>query len=201
MIPFISAGKAPGGSESVAVELLDGIGFTDHAIERFAERAGLQTRSRPVIEPIVRELLLREGWLVAKRPAWARSRNRADIYLQLGEWMLFIGCRDRRNGRHYAIVTVENRPGTTWRKANRRRYVRAAPPARATRRKPSRLVSAGIAIRERPRLAGLHHAIKATHRARRERAAAEYEWAILEGWRRSSRSQENDARGDVRHRS
>lgn len=193
--------KPAPGPEPITGELLNGFGLTKHAIGRFAERAGLQTSNRRVIEPIVRELLLREGRLVPKRPGWARSRNRADIYLQLGEWMLFIGCHDHRYGRPYAIVTVENRPGTTWRKAYRRRYVRTAPPTRAARRQPSRLLSTGIAIRERPRLGGLLHAAKATHRARHERAAAEYERAILEGWRRSSRSHENDARGDVRHSS
>ena len=114
------------------------IGFTDHALERFASRAGLPTSRRSVIEPIIRDLLLSEGWVVSERPRWARSRNAADLYLQLGDWMLLIGRRDESNadrGR-YAIVTVVNgAAGTTWRAAAKRGYILTPPPlpARATK--------------------------------------------------------------------
>lgn len=65
------------------VGLLERCGFTNHAIERFAARAGLRTTNRQIIEPLIRELLLREGTVVSERPRWARSRNRADLYLHL----------------------------------------------------------------------------------------------------------------------
>ena len=80
-------------SRPVVPELLEQIGFTDHALTRFASRAGMATSSRAVVEPIVRDLLLQEGLVVGARPHWAHSRDTADLYLQLGEWMLFIGCR------------------------------------------------------------------------------------------------------------
>ncbi len=63
MIPLIAGTKAAPGPEPITGELLNGFGLTNHAIGRFAERAGLQTSNRRVIEPIVRELLLREGRL------------------------------------------------------------------------------------------------------------------------------------------
>jgi hypothetical protein len=114
---------------------LEQVGFTDHALERFAARAGLATDSRAVLEPLIRRLLLREGAVVFERPHWARSRNTADVYLQLGEWMLFIGCRREEPRRGYAIVTVVNGPrGNDWSHAWRRGYVATPPPTGLVRR-------------------------------------------------------------------
>jgi hypothetical protein len=113
----------------VVPELLGQIGFTDHALNRFAGRAGLATSNRAVVEPIVRDLLLQEGLVVAARPHWAHSRNTADLYLQLGEWMLFIGCRQDQPDTPYAIVTVVNGPEeNTWVIALRRGYIFTPPP-------------------------------------------------------------------------
>jgi hypothetical protein len=113
----------------VVPELLEQIGFTDHALTRFAGRAGMATSSRALVEPIVRDLLLQEGLVVGARPHWAHSRNTADLYLQLGEWMLFIGCRQEQPGTPYAIVTVVNGPEeNTWRTALRRGYIFTPPP-------------------------------------------------------------------------
>lgn len=110
------------------------IGFTDHAIERFAERAGLDLGGRGRIEPIVRELLLREGRVVPTAPGWYRSRNSADGYVQIGEWMLLICRVDRRRDGTYDVVTiVTNGDGMTWAKARRRGLVKTAPPVRAVR--------------------------------------------------------------------
>jgi hypothetical protein len=123
--------SAGGASRSVISRLLERVGFTDHALERFAARAGIPTSRRDVIEPIVRDLLLQEGRVVDARPHWARSQRPADLYLQLGEWMLFIGCRQDGPSTQYAIVTVVNGPeGNTWRTALRRGYIFTPPPPR-----------------------------------------------------------------------
>ena len=68
----------------------------------------LQTRDRAVRHPrrsvhdhpsphgglVVRDLLRREGTVTTVRPSWSRSSNTADLYLQAGEWMLFILVKD-----------------------------------------------------------------------------------------------------------
>lgn len=115
--------------------LLACLGFTDHAVARFAERAGLPAAGRRRLEPVMRDLLLQEGRIVPERPRWARSRNEADVYLQVGEWLLFV-CRasSRRLG-DLSVVTVLNGPqGTTWQRAFERGLVRTPPPARPPRR-------------------------------------------------------------------
>lgn len=169
----------------VPPEVLSRVGFTDHAIERFSARAGLATTSRRVVEPLIRDLLLQEGLVVAERPHWARSRNTADLYLQLGEWMLFIGCRQPSRLAHYTIVTVVNGPdGTTWRQAVRRGYVFTPPPPLIldeTGGHHSFLVSIVAALwdrrasRSRETVLG---AIRLTHRARTERTEVEPEREI-----------------------
>jgi hypothetical protein len=76
----------------------------------------------------VRDLLLCEGFVVAERPRWSRSRNTADLYLQLGQWMLFIGRHDTRRGGYAIVTVVSGREGTTWSKALRRGYIVTPPP-------------------------------------------------------------------------
>lgn len=170
-------------SVPVGSELLDRLGFTNHAIERFATRAGLGSTKRQVVEPIVRGLLLCEGRVVADRPRWARSRNKADIYVQLGEWMLFIGCHDSQREGAYAIVTVVNGPSdNTWRTAHRRGYV-STPPIRVAPRRPNPIASVALALRERRPGENLVAAIRRTHRARRQSMQDEYERVLLERWR------------------
>lgn len=66
------------------VELLDPaalsqVGFTDHAIQRFAQRAGLTTTHRAVVEPIIRDLLAQEGLIAHRPPLWARSKHPGDV--------------------------------------------------------------------------------------------------------------------------
>jgi hypothetical protein len=166
-------------------ELLTRVGFTDHAIERFATRAGLATTIRRVVEPIIRELLLQEGLVVAERPHWARSRNAADLYLQLGEWMLFIGRGETRQAPPYAIVTVVNGPeSTTWPEAVRRGYIFTRPPPLVVdgrRRHPSSLLGAIVSLRNRRANRGgegIVSLIRRTQHARGELTEADYERAI-----------------------
>jgi hypothetical protein len=172
-------------AEPVGPSLLERCGFTDHVIERFAARAGLRTTNRQIIEPLIRELLLREGTVVSQRPRWSRSRNRADLYLQLGQWMLFIGCKDRRRSDRYSVVTVVNgEENTTWKRARRLGYIRTPPPPTIAGSRPEHINALGsvlIALRDRePRHRGLLATIRRIHRTRTATAQTEYEQAILD---------------------
>lgn len=173
----------PGGVP-VGPELLERVGFTDHAITRFAQRAELASSSRAVIEPIVRDLLLDEGRVVSAPPPWARSRNSADLLLQLGNWMLLIGCHDPLRAGHYSIVTAVNgQAGDNWGKAKRRGYI-STPPPRVVRWRPSLLISIarGLAAR-RPEEAPFA-AVRRVHRVRCRLAEMAHDRAILDNWRK-----------------
>jgi len=107
-------------------------GVTDHALQRFAQRAGIDGDARRDIEPILRDLLLTEGTWTAEAPHWARSRKPADTYLQIGTWMCLLGRADPYRGRgHCSIVTVINGPtDNDWTTALKRGYIRLPPPPR-----------------------------------------------------------------------
>lgn len=68
-------------------------GFTDHALERFAQRVGIHGDLRRDIEPILRDLLVDGTW-AAQPPHWARTSKPADTYLQIGTWMGLLGRGD-----------------------------------------------------------------------------------------------------------
>lgn len=142
-----------------------------------------------MVEPILRGLLLDEGRVVSQRPTWARSHHDADLYLQLGDWMLLIGCLDRLRAGHYAIVTAVNGPAdNTWRVARRRGYISTPPPMPLARRRPSVLVSVARAFDDRRPGEGLPAAIRRIHRARWASAQADYDRALLERWRGRARA-------------
>lgn len=124
------------GSTGVAVDrrdverLLRHVRFTKHAIEQFATRAGVPLTSYGHIELLIRELLRREGKVTTERPFWSRSSNTADLYLQAGDWMLFILLRDRWLPWRYTCVTAVNGPQeNTWENALRRGYIHTPPRA------------------------------------------------------------------------
>lgn len=109
--------------------VVQSLDLTNHAIERFAERTGLPTDDRRWVEPIVRDLLQIEGRIVDQRPGWGRSSNVADLYVQVGEWLLFVCERETRPGRPpYTVVTVINNADMDWRTARARGLVFAPEP-------------------------------------------------------------------------
>jgi hypothetical protein len=143
-----SAQVTPGPhASSVAPALLAQLGLTNHALERFSTRAGLITSERRLVEPIIRQLLLTEGRVVPERPRWSPSRNHADLYVQLSDWMLCVCCRDDERRRTYAIVTIVKSPGSgLWPKAYRRGYIHTPPPRLMLRRRRPLLVRALRAV-------------------------------------------------------
>jgi hypothetical protein len=165
-------------------ELLAVLGFTDHAVQRFAQRTGLGVERRGAVEPVMRDLLLQEGRVVARRPRWARSRNEADLYLQVGEWLLFVCRGSRRRLGSFDVVTVINSgAASTWEGALERGLVWTPPPLRITKPRRARvslLGSAVAALRNRRRDArrGLLVAIATMHRERRRERDATHAAAL-----------------------
>jgi len=115
-------------AENDAARLLGHVSFSKHALEQFATRAGLPAAGYDDVEVIIRNLLRREGEVRTEPPAWARSRNIADLYLQAGEWMLFILRRDRwLPWRYYCVTAVNGPENNTWENALRRGYIHTPP--------------------------------------------------------------------------
>jgi len=174
------------------VELLDpavllGVGFTDHAIQRFAQRAGLPVTHRTVVEPIIRDLLTQEGLIAHHPPRWARSQHPGDLHLQIGQWMLFI-CRHnpRHPGRYTAVTAVNGPAGNTWTRALQHGYIatpppiRLAPPARRQRARWSDSIRIGLRRHRHDGSAhdGLLATIMAVHRARLATFAVQHASAV-----------------------
>jgi hypothetical protein len=142
-------------------------------------RAGLATSNRAVIEPVIRRLIQGEGAVVTQRPHWARSRQRADLYIQLGEWMLLIVCSDKQHWGRYVVVTIVNGPGeNTWRVARQRRYISTPPPPRF--HPPSRLVTFALSLFDQRPGESRRAAFRRTLQERRDRAQSGYERTLLE---------------------
>jgi hypothetical protein len=126
-LPAVTERPAPSAEKDV-VRVLAHVRFSQHAIEQFATRAGVPLTSYGHVELLIRELLRREGKVTTERPFWSRSSNIADLYLQAGEWMLFILLRDRWLPWRYTCVTAVNGPQeNSWENALRRGYIRTPP--------------------------------------------------------------------------
>ncbi|MDO8213650.1 hypothetical protein [Conexibacter sp. CPCC 206217] len=157
------------------------VGFTDHAIARFGERAGLSVAGRQGIEPIARDLLLQEGRVVARPPKWYRSSNAADAYMQAGEWLLFICRRSARQAGHFDVVTVVNNGDrTTWPLARDRGLIFTPPPPTAISAPPRKRAGLGKSIvaglrlrRDSHKPIGRLAAILQVHQERRSALSAE----------------------------
>jgi len=108
-------------------------GFTSHALERFSQRAGIGASSWQEIEVILRDLLYQEGRVVQERPRWARSRNTADVYIQVGEWLLLICRHDELRRGAVSVVTIVNGPEeNTWQRALELGYIATPMPQNMT---------------------------------------------------------------------
>jgi hypothetical protein len=162
-------------------ELLARVNFSDHALERFAERVGLPPQPREQLEPIIRGLLLNEGLAVIGPPRWARLRRPAPwepkpMYLQAGFWMLFIARPDPRSGPSYHLITtVIAAKDRTWSTALQNGQIGTPPPPQlpVTVSEPVALrASVAVAMREHGGSFALPARILAVHRERQHAAAA-----------------------------
>ena len=111
--PKASAPALPATDRSDVRRVLRRVTFSKHAIERFADRADIPLTSYREVELLIRDLLEEEGEVKTQRPFWSQSSNTADLYLQAGEWMLFVLERNSwlswpRSG--YTCVTAVNGP-------------------------------------------------------------------------------------------
>ncbi len=161
------------------------LGFTNHALERFAQRAGLPGRqTRMSLEPVLRDLLNQEGRVVAERPHWARSRNTADGYVQVGDWLLLICRHDELRANGLTVVTIVNgAEGTTWQRALQAGYIGTPPPQdqRPPRRIPVSVwqsIRIGISTKRSSEGPGLISRIVSAHSARRADARALHDDAM-----------------------
>jgi hypothetical protein len=131
------------------------IGYSDHALERFCERGGVPVRSRTELEGALRALVARDGRVVLDRPRWATSRRDADVFVQVGGWLLLVLMRDPRRGDEaFTAVTVLGREGvTSWPAAHEHGLTRVRPPRWARPRRPllARVLGALSGTRRRDR--------------------------------------------------
>lgn len=90
----------------------------------------MPARPRPELEAQLRRLVARDGSVVPDRPSWADSRNEADVFVQIGGWLLVVLMRDDRRGAEaYSAVTILGREGWAgWPAAHARGLTRVRPP-------------------------------------------------------------------------
>jgi hypothetical protein len=122
-------------------------GITDHARQRFAQRAAGDGAGFGTYDDFLRVLIAEDGRQVVERPRWALSRRAASMFVQVGDWLLIVCEPGRRRG-EWSIVTVLARDagargsGMDWREAIARR---------ATAFQPSHLVANPGPLPSRPR--------------------------------------------------
>jgi hypothetical protein len=199
-------GVSPG-ARLVDRGVVQSLDFTNHAIERFAERTGLSTDDRHWVEPIVRDLLQVEGRIVDQRPGWGRSSNVADLYVQVGEWLLFLCQRETRPGRPpYTVVTVINNADMDWRTALGRGLVFAPEPLpheQPPQRDRAKWGESFTAARKSGKAKGLRGLLDATRAERRTRQArldARYDAQLEASDRRRRMHDEARAAAYEKHR-
>jgi hypothetical protein len=182
-VAFVHASEITLGINRMLIDsqLQRSIGFTNHALERFAERAGIGASSWREVETILRDLLSQEGRVVHERPHWARSRNTADAYIQVGEWLLLICRHDELRRGAVSVVTIVNGPeGNTWQRALELGYIATPMPQRLTlpqRTRTSLWESVKIARRTRGPDRIISRVVR-VHRARLDQARAIHEEAL-----------------------
>ena len=132
-------------------------------------------------QPVIRDLMRQEGMLTTEPPHWARSQHVRRLYLQIGDWMVFILRHEaQRYGKGYTAVTAVNGPSeNTWdvalRLADPHPPAPDLQPAPSTRSTPARrhggVRSEGAARASGPR-SRVRHA-RDVRRKLRNRAASE----------------------------
>lgn len=187
------SGPIPGAT-LVEENLLASVEFSNHVLERFAQRTGLPLAGRAALEPIVQDLLLQEGLRVSSPPRWANLGKPAPFYLQAGSWLLFVGRPNPRAGAgHRRITTVVNAaPDHTWAGALERGEIATPPPRLTGRPKPERVTvgsSIAVALRRGGSPLKLGAAIKATHRERKRQAELAFA-SDLADWETAERQHE-----------
>ena len=131
--PKASAPAPAATDRSDVRRVLRRVTFSKHAIERFADRADIPLTSYRKVELLIRELLAEEGEVRTERPFWSQSSNTADLYLQAGEWMLFVLERNSWlpwpwSG-YTCVTAVNGRDDKTWENALQRGYIHTPPGA------------------------------------------------------------------------
>jgi hypothetical protein len=95
---------------------------------------------RAHVEPLIRDLLLCEGFWATERPRWSQSRTPSDAHVQIGGLCYWPAARDPgRPG--LTLTTCTNGPDITWDIAIERGYTLIPKPY--TQRVPARVKAPG----------------------------------------------------------
>jgi hypothetical protein len=191
-------GPVPGAT-LVDGDLLATVGFTDHALLRFAERSGLKFSGRQLLDPIVRDLLSNEGLRVPEPPEGVRLSKEADFYMQAGTWLLFLGYGPP--GRRSITTVVQIGPKLSWKAALARGRIATPVPITVSepRQHPVTLTSSVTRAWAGPSRLRQLLGLGAEHHARQQAAARGYARALKEWTARRSEYDEQRARAHERH--
>jgi hypothetical protein len=161
-------------------------------VERRSQRERNQLREhrdwlRAHVEPLIRDLLICEGFWATERPRWSQSRTPSDAHVQIGGLCYWPAARDPGQP-GVTLTTCTNGRDITWDLALQRGYTLILKPY--TQRVPARVKAPGWlelvrrVWRSRHEHSGLLHALRteqatATQHARRdnERATADHQAA------------------------
>lgn len=100
------------------------VGYTEHAVERFLERAVVQGTHAHARDEL-RDLARAHGQIVRHAPTWAQLKP-APCFLVVGDW-LCLPLRPSRRTCGWDATTLVCREGSTWTEARRRGWIAATP--------------------------------------------------------------------------
>lgn len=104
------------------------VGLTNHALDRFADRAQPPGRGEHYLRAALRDLVACEGRITNERPAWSRSNTPAALYIQINEFLLLVLEDDeRRPGCFTAVTIVNGMREKTWQLALQRGWIELPP--------------------------------------------------------------------------
>ena len=195
------SGPIPGAT-LVDQDLLASVHFSNHVLERFAQRTGLPLTGRAQLEAIVEDLLLQEGLRVPNQPGWAHVRK-APFYLQAGSWLLFTGRPNPRAGAgHRTITTVVAQQDRTWPSALERGEIETPPPRLLSPPTPDKVAlrsSIATVLGRHGSPLALLGELRATHRDRQSQADRAFTRAVADGELAEREHQAARARAREKH--
>ena len=156
--------------------------------ERRSQRERNQLREhrdwlRAHVEPLIRDLLVCEGFWATERPRWSQSRTPSDAHVQIGGLCYWPAARDPGQP-SVTLTTCTNGPDITWDIALKRGYTLIPKPY--TQRVPARVKAPGWveltrrAWRTRSEHSGLLSALRSERTATKDQARRENERATAD---------------------
>lgn len=138
---------------------------------------------RTHVEPLIRDLLMCEGFWATERPRWSQSRTPSDAHVQIGGLCYWPAAKDP--GHHtVTLTTCTNGRNITWETALERSYTLIPKPY--TQRVPARVKALGWpeligrAWRSRHKQPGLLRALRNERAVTKEHARRQNEQAMAD---------------------